>query len=1152
MDRSPSPESPSGFRLLHLQVYNWGTFDSTNGQVHSLVADGKTTLLVGQNGSGKSTLVDGLLTLLVPTVVRNYNVAAGAKKTERSEQSYLRGAFGHQGTGTGGWKTQYLRRGGKHFTVLLAAFGDASQGKAFTLCQYMYENAEGTLTKLYAWTDSNHNLRDDLVGLQTSASIAGHLKNLGYTHSRRYADYANWLQRRTAMLPKAMDVFNQTVAVKDIQSLNEFIRRHVLEATGARQRVEQLLEHFGELTATYRQLEQARQAQSLLEPLEALSQKHQSLRNQVEQRQQTLRLLPWFFAKRVGVLGRPLLKDLGNQLKAIEQQRIQAQREYDALRLQWAELKSKQNRPSESQHEAILQQLYQSQQHLLEVKQRARQSVIEDLQRCGLSTAVDTSKELKQTRQAAEKKLSQISNQLLEVRQLRDQWLVKKREAHRELEQRKEQLAGTNEGQTMPADLQALRDALARQLRIEAAELPFVAEIVSVRSKDAQWLTQIERVLAPLPQTLLVHRRLATRFVQALQKRKDALPWGTVKELSYLVVEPTAVVARFAASVSPQSLLRKLQFETNHPFCGALQTWLLESEPGVCLEEMHDQGEDAQKIVTSDGFIAWNDQQFTFLNPTACPEGHGSLLAGKKKVTKKLLAVSLTEAEHELEACTQRLANLDGQVRELREQESAAQRVLQITDFSAIDIAACQQQLQRLGEQGFGGDIERDLQKHVEEQLQQVEAALATADQQRRSLALAEGELRQQENAIQGWLEESRASQQEHRPSGTVTDREGAVAELERLAAADQRSSTPLQPNDIARKEMALQQTVTTKVQTAWQELSAALEPIERQLLGAMNRYLREFPQQQTDVDADLRSLPTFLSILQQVREEDLPRYQQRFKQRLTETVDQELALFYASLRNEAQQIESRIDELNSALGTLDYESGTVMTLEAKEVDDREIARFQKLLRACVETKVENQTEGAESKYRQVEKLIEKLADDQQARWREKVIDVRRWYDFVAHEVDRSSGNRLRSYQDSSGQSGGEKAKLAFTILVAGIAHQYGLTGAGTKAGKFHFVCVDEMFSKVDDRYAEYALRLFEQVGLQLLIVAPLDAKARITESHVKHYAHVVKNSRSHHSQIFNMSAGEYETVANAFVEFGPTGLLADNENVDARKPRPK
>jgi uncharacterized protein YPO0396 len=77
-------------------------------------------------------------------------------------------------------------------------------------------------------------------------------------------------------------------------------------------------------------------------------------------------------------------------------------------------------------------------------------------------------------------------------------------------------------------------------------------------------------------------------------------------------------------------------------------------------------------------------------------------------------------------------------------------------------------------------------------------------------------------------------------------------------------------------------------------------------------------------------------------------------------------------------------------------------------------------------------------------------------------------------------------------------------------------------SSRFHFVVVDEMFSKVDDQYSEYALELFRKFGLQLLIVAPLDAKALVTEPYVGCYLHVVKDARTNRSEVFSMTAQEF------------------------------
>ena len=92
--------------------------------MHALNLEGQTTLLVGQNGAGKSTLVDALLTLLVrPGKTRNYNLAAGANKTERTERSYILGAYDRRSQEEDNrGEVRYLRPGGTNCSVLLACF----------------------------------------------------------------------------------------------------------------------------------------------------------------------------------------------------------------------------------------------------------------------------------------------------------------------------------------------------------------------------------------------------------------------------------------------------------------------------------------------------------------------------------------------------------------------------------------------------------------------------------------------------------------------------------------------------------------------------------------------------------------------------------------------------------------------------------------------------------------------------------------------------------------------------------------------------------------------------------------------------------------------------------------------------------------------
>jgi uncharacterized protein YPO0396 len=303
-------------------------------------------------------------------------------------------------------------------------------------------------------------------------------------------------------------------------------------------------------------------------------------------------------------------------------------------------------------------------------------------------------------------------------------------------------------------------------------------------------------------------------------------------------------------------------------------------------------------------------------------------------------------------------------------------------------------------------------------------------------------------------------------------------------------------------------------------QLNSQRDPLKLELAKLQQRFMNDFPELAVDLQANERYDDNFLGLLESLRTDNLPRLEKRFKERLNEKVIQEIGIFHANLQTEKQDLLSRINALNVSLQQLEYHPGTYMRLEPRTVSDPEIKAFQSSLRECL-GEVSNDENDLETRFQRIEKLIQKLRDEE--RWRDKVTDVRRWFDFGAREVELATGLERSYYEDSAGQSGGEKAKLAFTILVAAIAYQYNIDPLQANQDRFHFVVVDEMFSKVDDRYAEYALQLFEKFGLQLLIVAPLDAKARVTESYVGCYLHTVKDERTKTSEIITMSAAEYE-----------------------------
>jgi uncharacterized protein YPO0396 len=325
-----------GFRLHRLEVFNWGTFD---GQVHSIVLDGKTTLLVGKNGAGKSTLVDALLTLLVkPGKSRNYNLAAGAKHAERSEKSYILGAFDRRSQEDN--NRGLVRYGESTYSVLLGCFRNQATGQTFTLAVVLYLK-DGSSERLYCFANDERAIARDLSGLKGIDKLAKEVKQRGFHRvTTSYAEYFDCFRKLTGLKDQAMDMFNQTVAVKDIQRLNDFIRKHMLEAKPWSEKIDELFRHFKDLSDAHRELERVRKQRELLLPIEKHGAEYRRQSEQLQREDRILVATDSYFPKRIIALFEPEIVRCQTDLERIRADQIRLKSEFDDGQEQCRKLKN--------------------------------------------------------------------------------------------------------------------------------------------------------------------------------------------------------------------------------------------------------------------------------------------------------------------------------------------------------------------------------------------------------------------------------------------------------------------------------------------------------------------------------------------------------------------------------------------------------------------------------------------------------------------------------------------------------------------------------------------------------------------------------------------------------------------------------------------
>jgi len=171
------------------------------------------------------------------------------------------------------------------------------------------------------------------------------------------------------------------------------------------------------------------------------------------------------------------------------------------------------------------------------------------------------------------------------------------------------------------------------------------------------------------------------------------------------------------------------------------------------------------------------------------------------------------------------------------------------------------------------------------------------------------------------------------------------------------------------------------------------------------------------------------------------------------ENTIREIANFHAQLARECQKIRERVARINESMAAIEFNKDRYIRLEVDDAIDSEIRSFRQELKSCTEGSFTGSREDqyTEQKFLQVKRIIDRFRGregfaDLDRRWTEKVTDVRNWFTFAASERWKEDDSEHEHYADSGGKSGGQKEKLAYTVLAASLAYQFGLEFGDTRS----------------------------------------------------------------------------------------------------------
>src|SRR5712691_9219159 len=304
-------------------------------------------------------------------------------------------------------------------------------------------------------------------------------------------------------------------------------------------------------------------------------------------------------------------------------------------------------------------------------------------------------------------------------------------------------------------------------------------------------------------------------------------------------------------------------------------------------------------------------------------------------------------------------------------------------------------------------------------------------------------------------------------------------------------------------------------------------------IVAAMGEFRRHYPVETSELDDSVDSADGYRELHGRLTGDDLPRFRRQFKTYLNQNTIRDIAGFQSQLNKQAELIRERIATINSSLVGVDYNPGRYIRLEPLPSPHSDIRDFRADLRACTDDAVsgEDSDHYSEQKFLQVSRIIERFRGregmtEADRRWTKFVTDVRNWYTFAASERYREDDAEYEHYADSGGKSGGQKEKLAYTILAASLAYQFKLEWGAAKSRTFRFAVIDEAFGRGSDESTRFALQLFGRLGLQLLIVTPLQ-KIHVIEPYVSAVG-FVDNPEGNNSRLQTLTIEEYKARRTA------------------------
>ncbi|KAF2415100.1 hypothetical protein B1729_00980 [Microbacterium sp. B35-04] len=1068
-----------------LQLVNWGGYDGA----HRVRFSPAATLLCGGSGSGKSTLMDAYVALMMPHTTPFNGASNGAVvgrprgQEQRNILSYGRGKTDETRT-EDGTKLTVLRGDGTDTWSAISMTWLDHDGSRFTAVRAWYIPAAARVLEDTVRVRATVNGPFDLSSLEAAASLRltdAAVKSVGLDTVATDREFSARLHTvlgigAAGAGAKAMSLLARIQAGQQITTVDDLYKRMVLEEPETLATADAVVAHFDGLEGTRSRMLTAQQQVRALQPI-------RSARARIEDAAERLRLLDaigrftepdslatlWRASRRLD-----LLRDVEAELQAGTRTADAAVREKQTL----AEA-------ADLAREGLGEVLRAAGGDRLETAHRELRGLENRLASVGREREkLDAALDVLQIEVGSAREFEALSRRAREAaadsdakQTLREAYAAavgaRNALAARVTDLETERREAEGRDDNIPDRLRRSRELLARAAGLATGDLPFVGELIEVRTEFEPWREAFNLALGGFATTLLIDVALLPAFRAAIDSVR------TADRLRYEGVHTGLPEAR---ARDPHTLPGRLDYKST-PFTGWLQEELDRRFGYVCVDAAT-QLADHRMTLTITGQTSHGSR--------GAHGGHGrgnvlgfsthrrlgELDAQLGAVRAELAAARTTAAEAavELDAFDARLA---------------AYAKIQGLTWEEVDVASLEQERERW--QAIIADVTAanpaiaGIQSRIDQKRKEaaeLREEIGGAKAERKRLADAWAATTDEVDAAQAVIDAAEAA------GRALGDDQASYLDTQFLVPDQTGSSTRTQ--DLARFDAALDSAARRfgdDQRAAQDAVAEQRESLRRTLSGFLDRW----PNPNLLADPD-HSLGDFERILADLETSGLHELETEWRDSLLKLSGNDLTNLDSTLSRSLREIRDRIDPINVIMQDLPfYDDDHRLQITPRENQSEVRRRFRKELRE-VRALIESVTtdEERERAYHRMSRLINRLRRN--APDFAELVDVRNHVRVSAERIHATTAQHVALYDHIGEKSGGESQELI--AFIVGAALRYQLGDAGAERPRYAPVFLDEALIKADAHFTKRAIGAWRGLGFQLIIGAPNDKYSAI-EPHV-------------------------------------------------------